>query len=115
MSEKDRDEPKDNEGGTAVAAKPKKKSAPKTKRPPPKPLPPWKVLLHNDDKNSIPYVIQTIVQLTAINVQQAIVKTMTAHRRGVCLLLTTHRERAELYRDQFQSKGLTVTVEPAEA
>ena len=33
---------------------------------------------------------------------------------GVALLLTTHKERAELYQEQFQSKGLTVTIEPAE-
>ena len=33
---------------------------------------------------------------------------------GVALLLVTHKERAELYADQFQSKGLTVTIEPAE-
>ena len=29
-------------------------------------------------------------------------------------LLTTHKEKAELYQEQFQSKGLTVTIEPAD-
>ena len=33
---------------------------------------------------------------------------------GVALLLTTHKERAELYKDQFESKGLVVTIEPEE-
>ena len=30
------------------------------------------------------------------------------------MLLVTHKERAELYQEQFESKGLTVTIEPAE-
>ena len=37
-----------------------------------------------------------------------------AHETGIALLLVTHKERAELYQEQFQSKGLTVTIEPAE-
>jgi hypothetical protein len=37
-----------------------------------------------------------------------------ADKTGVALLLTTHKERAELYKDQFESKGLTVTIEPDE-
>jgi hypothetical protein len=29
------------------------------------------------------------------------------------MLLVTHRERAELIQDQFQTRGLTVTIEPS--
>ena len=36
-------------------------------------------------------------------------------RRGFVLLLTTHRERAELYIDQFASLKLVATAEPADA
>ena len=36
-------------------------------------------------------------------------------RPASSLLLTTHKERAELYQEQFTSKGLTVTIEPAES
>jgi ATP-dependent Clp protease adaptor protein ClpS len=99
--------------GTATA-KPKRatKSAPKNK--PPQMLPPWKVLLHNDDKNDMPHVISTIVELTSLKEQDAKLRTIEAHETGVALLLTTHKERAELYKDQFESKGLTVTIEPAE-
>jgi ATP-dependent Clp protease adapter protein ClpS len=42
------------------------------------------------------------------------VVTREAHNTGVALLLVTHKERAELYVDQFKSKSLTVTIEPAE-
>jgi ATP-dependent Clp protease adapter protein ClpS len=56
----------------------------------------------------------TIVELTTLNEQDAKLRTLEAHETGVALLLTTHKERAELYKDQFESKGLTVTIEPAE-
>jgi ATP-dependent Clp protease adaptor protein ClpS len=104
-------------GGAGTAtAKPKgaaaSKKAPKHK--PPGMLPPWKVLLHNDDKNSIDFVVSTIVELTPLNEQDAEQRTKEADKTGVSLLLVTHKERAELYKDQFESKGLTVTIEPAE-
>jgi ATP-dependent Clp protease adaptor protein ClpS len=76
-------------------------------------LPPWKVLLHNDDKNDVLFVVDTIVELTPLKKQDAEIRTVEAHNSGVSLLLTTHKERAELYQEQFTSKGLTVTIEPA--
>lgn len=99
--------------GTATA-KPKgsRKTNPKNK--PPQPLPPWKVLLHNDDKNEVGFVVRTIVELTPLNEQEAKQRTIEAHETKVALLLTTHKERAELYQEQFQTKNLTVTIEPAE-
>jgi len=99
--------------GTATA-KPKRarKTTPKNK--PPQMLPPWKVLLHNDDKNEMGYVVSTIRELTTLNEQDAKQRTVEAHETGVALLVTTHKERAELYKDQFESKGLVVTIEPAE-
>jgi ATP-dependent Clp protease adaptor protein ClpS len=101
------------EGNTATA-KPAKSRKSKAKPKPPKMLPPWKVLLHNDDKNEVLFVVGAIVELTPLNEQDAKLKTLEAHETGVALLLTTHKERAELYKDQFESKGLTVTIEPAE-
>ncbi len=86
----------------------------KPKRNPPKPLPLWKVLLHNDDKNAMDFVILSIVELTPLNEQDALVRMKEAHDTGVALLLVTHKERAELYQEQFQSKGMVVTIEPAE-
>jgi len=94
-------------GGAAVPTKTPKKQDPK-------PLPPWKVLLHNDDVNSFEYVIDTIVGLTPLKRTDALERTQEADKSGVALLLTTHQERAELYMDQFTSKGLTVTIEASE-
>jgi len=103
--------PDSNDAPAAAVAKPARKQKPRRK--PPQPLPPWKVLLHNDDKNDIGFVVNTIVELTPLNEQDAKLRTDEANNTGVSLLLTTHKERAELYQEQFQSKGLTVTVEAA--
>jgi ATP-dependent Clp protease adaptor protein ClpS len=100
------------EGGGTATAKPKKRAVPKPK--PPKMLPPWKVLLHNDDKNDISFVVVTIMELTPLNQDEAVQRTFEAHQEKVALLLVTHKERAELYQEQFQSKGLTVSIEEAE-
>jgi ATP-dependent Clp protease adaptor protein ClpS len=101
-------------GGTAVAVKPKQKTKAVPKKNPPGLMPLWKVLLHNDDVNDTEYVVETIMELTPLNEQDATRRMREADDTGVALLLTTHKERAELYRDQFTSKGLTVTIEPAE-
>jgi ATP-dependent Clp protease adaptor protein ClpS len=117
-SKKSSEESNTASGGGTATAKPKKarKAGPKptpTKQPPGL-LPPWKVLLHNDNKNALDFVIGTIVELTPLNEIEAKVRTTEADKTGVALLLVTHKERAELYQEQFQSKGLTVTIEPAE-
>lgn len=76
-------------------------------------LPPWKVVLHNDNVNTMQDVVGTIRQLTPLSEQAAVRRMLEAHARGRALLMTTHRERAELYKDQFTSKGLVVTISPA--
>ena len=101
------------ESGTATA-KPKSARKPAPKRKPPRHLPQWKVLLHNDDKNEMGFVVATIVELTPLNEQEATLRMKEADDSGVALILTTHKERAELYQEQFTSKGLVVTIEPAE-
>jgi ATP-dependent Clp protease adaptor protein ClpS len=105
MPDENKNKP-ETKGGAATKVKPKPK--------PPQPLPPWKVLLHNDDTNSMDFVVVTIIELTTLKEQDAALRTIEAHKTGVALLLTTHKERAELYQEQFQTKGLTVTIEPAE-
>ncbi|MCC7193040.1 MAG: ATP-dependent Clp protease adaptor ClpS [Phycisphaeraceae bacterium] len=99
-------EPRESQTGTAVQTKP----APS--KPKPKQLPPWKVILHNDDVNDILYVIETVLMLTTLDKKKATQCVAEAHNSGLSLLLTTHQERAELYQTQFASRNLTVTIEP---
>jgi ATP-dependent Clp protease adaptor protein ClpS len=106
--------PPAQESGATATAKPKGKTKRAPKQKPPQMLPPWKVLLHNDDKNAMDYVVETIVELTPLSKQDAELRMKEADDTGVALLLVTHKERAELYKDQFESKSLIVTIEPAE-
>ena len=75
-------------------------------------LPPFRVILHNDDVNTFEHVIASIHRLTPLTLQEALERTLEAHETGQSLLLVTHRERAELYVEQFTSLKLTVTAEP---
>jgi ATP-dependent Clp protease adaptor protein ClpS len=77
-------------------------------------LPPWRVLLHNDDVNDMVYVIASLMEITHLEKQRAMLATLEAHTEGVALLTVAHQELAELYKDQLTSKGLSVTIEPAE-
>lgn len=85
---------------------------PAPSKPSVQPLPPWKVILHNDEVNEFDYVIETIVLLTRLAEQDAVRQTLEAHEKGAAVLLTTHRERAELFQQQFSSRKLTVSIEP---
>ena len=71
------------------------------------------MLLHNDDVNDMLYVTDTITELTSLNRHDAVLRMLEAHNTGLALLLTTHREHAELLCEQFASKHVTVTAEPA--
>jgi len=101
-----------SDGGAATMIAPVKNPKPPQRKP--KKLPPFKVLLHNDEVNTFYHVIRVILQLTTLDAQQALLRTLEAHESGLALLLTTHKERAELYCEQFASLNLTVTSEPAE-
>lgn len=79
---------------------------------PPRHLPPYRVLLHNDDVNEIHQVIAWLTELTPLAHSRAAQVTLEADVRGVSLVLVTHRELAELYRDQLRTRRLTVTIEP---
>jgi ATP-dependent Clp protease adaptor protein ClpS len=102
-------EPPAQLGGAATATRPAKPHR-KVEH-----MPPWRVLLHNDDVNEVLFVVESIMQITPLGRSEAVNRMMEAHITGVAMLLVTHQERAELYRDQFHSKGLTVTIEPTES
>jgi ATP-dependent Clp protease adaptor protein ClpS len=101
-----RDGVTDQSGAVAVATKP----APPKRIP--KLLPPFKVILHNDEVNEFEHVILSIMKLTPLTLEDSVRRTLEAHETGVALLLVTHQERAELYAEQFASMSLTVTIEP---
>lgn len=74
-------------------------------------LPPWNVLLHNDNDNEMGFVIESLCRFVRLSVPAATRCTMEAHKKGVSLVLSTHREHAELVAEQLTSLKLTVTIE----
>ncbi len=102
----------DDGGGVATQTAPGKKPA--AARREPRMLPPYRVLLHNDDVNTVDHVVLSILRITTLSQEDAVDRTIEADTSGVALLLVTHLEVAELYQEQFTSCGLTVTIEPAE-
>ncbi|MBL8877577.1 MAG: ATP-dependent Clp protease adaptor ClpS [Phycisphaerales bacterium] len=75
-------------------------------------LPLFKVVLHNDDKNTVDHVVRVLIELTPLNELDAVARTIEAHETGCAVVLVTHQERAELYVEQFASYSLTATCEP---
>nr|WP_306467045.1 ATP-dependent Clp protease adapter ClpS [Thermoleptolyngbya sichuanensis] len=77
--------------------------------------PRYRVLLHNDDFNSMEYVVQTLMKTVPnLTVPQAISIMMEAHTNGVALVITCAQEHAEFYCETLKSHGLTSTIEPDE-
>ncbi len=76
-------------------------------------LPRCKVILHAGGVTDMMFVVRTVMELTRLCRAEATHKMWEAHHSGRSLLLTTHKERAELYAQQFAARGLTVTIEAA--
>jgi ATP-dependent Clp protease adaptor protein ClpS len=77
-------------------------------------LPPYNVLLHNDDVNTMDHVVHALLRsVPRLTRAEAIQIMLEAHHTGVALVVTCPLEQAELYRDRLQSYGLTATIEPA--
>ena len=77
-------------------------------------LPPYKVLLHNDDHNSMDHVVRSLVRsVPGLGRAAAIRIMLEAHLSGVALVTTCPLELAELYRERLESCGLTATIERA--
>jgi len=78
-------------------------------------LPPYKVILHNDDYNDMDYVVfallQAINQLTQAEAEYIM---LTAHLRGNAVAVVCPKELAEFYQERLLSFGLTATIEPDE-
>ena len=77
-------------------------------------LPPWKVLLWNDDHHEMLYVVRCLLKsVPGLTRMQAVAVMLEAHNTGKAVVTTCPLEHAELYRDRLQSFGLTATIEPA--
>lgn len=77
-------------------------------------LPPYAVILHNDDHNEMIYVVRSLLLcVPEVTPDQAVQIMFEAHENGRALVIVCPLERAEVYRDRLQSRGLTATIERA--
>jgi ATP-dependent Clp protease adaptor protein ClpS len=77
-------------------------------------LPPYRVLLHNDDHNSMDHVVHSIVQaVPSVGPERAVEIMLEAHNTGVAEVIVCPLEPAELYRDRLKTFGLTASIEKA--
>lgn len=77
--------------------------------------PRYRVLLHNDDYNSMEYVVQVLMTtVPSITQPQAVSIMMEAHSNGMALVITCAQEHAEFYCETLQNHGLSSTIEPDE-
>lgn len=126
---------KQSESDAAVApAKAKEQAQPKTARPKSKPtkkpkpgkLPPFNVILLNDDDHTYEYVIEMLHVVFGHPLETGFAMAREVDSRGRVIVLTTHKEKAELKRDQIHAYGLdpridgcrgsmSAIIEPAES
>ena len=85
----------------------------------------WNVVLIDDQEHSYEYVIRMMQELFAHPLEKAFKVACTVDADGRAVCLTTHKEHAELKRDQIHAFGadaliagckgaMTAVIEPAE-
>ena len=68
-------------------------------------LPPYNVVILNDEEHTFDYVIELLRKLFAHPLKAAVVLTWRVHNSGRAVVYTTHKEKAELKRDQVLAYG----------
>ncbi len=77
-------------------------------------VPPYRVILHNDDHNSMEHVVESLRRsVPSLSVDEAAAIMMDAHTNGQATVIECPKEAAEHYREALESCGLTATIEAA--
>ncbi|OAI41188.1 hypothetical protein AYO38_04350 [bacterium SCGC AG-212-C10] len=77
-------------------------------------LPPYRVIIHNDDENSMNHVIASLLRcVPSLTTEEAAEIMLRAHNHGQATVIVCPKEAAEYYRDRLESCRLTATIEPA--
>jgi len=76
-------------------------------------LPPYRVVLFDDDYNEMNYVVFVLLH-SINNLSQAEAERimLTAHLTGNAIVTVCPKEIAEFYQERLLSYGLTATIEP---
>jgi ATP-dependent Clp protease adaptor protein ClpS len=109
---------------SVAVAEPQAKTKPST-RPQPRTMPLFNVVLLDDNDHSYDYVIEMLGRVFTHPVQRAFQMAKEVDKAGRVIVMTTHKELAELKRDQIlgygadprlsRSRGsMSAVIEPAE-
>ena len=75
-------------------------------------LPPYKVVLHNDEHNSMEHVVESLRKaVPGMTLGKATAIMWEAHTAGKAVVIACPLELAELYQQRLLSFGLTATIE----
>jgi ATP-dependent Clp protease adaptor protein ClpS len=111
---------------STATAKPKPKQAKPSPKKKPRKLPPYNVVLLDDDDHTYAYVIEMLKKIFAYPIEKGYQMAKEVDSTGRVIVFTGHKEIAELKRDQIlgygadfrmqRSKGsMSAVIEPAEA
>ncbi len=81
---------------TTVTTKPRTREETKTRQ-----LPPYHVILENDDHHSFEFVVQTLIKALGYAVEKCFILTKEAHEKGRAVVWTGSKEVAELKCEQI--------------
>jgi ATP-dependent Clp protease adaptor protein ClpS len=70
-----------------------------------KKLPPYNVVILNDEEHTFDYVIELLAKLFGHSLPVAVELTFRIDQTGRAVVYTTHKEKAELKRDQVLAYG----------
>jgi len=77
-------------------------------------LPPFHVILHNDDVHTFDDVAHALNKVIGVSLKRGYELADIVHNQGKAVVATCRKEQAELYRERLEGYKLTVTIEPAD-
>lgn len=106
-------------------AKPRISPPAKPQPAPPVPEPLWHVILLNDDDHTYEYVIEMLTAIFGLKIETAFQMAKTVDEHGRVIVVTVHKELAELRQEQIHDFGpdpripkcpgsMRAEIEPAE-
>jgi len=98
-----------SESPIAVLPEPKRELLPE-QRGETKSLPPYNVVLLNDEEHTYDYVIEMMQKIFGMSLERAYQAAVTVDTQERVVCCTTHKEHAELKRDQIHSFGRDIRM-----
>ncbi|XP_057735271.1 ATP-dependent Clp protease adapter protein CLPS1, chloroplastic [Arachis stenosperma] len=79
-----------------------------------KSVPPYRVILHNDNFNKREYVVQVLMKvIPGMTIDNAVNIMQEAHYNGLSVVIICSQADAEVYCMQLRGNGLLSSIEPA--